>query len=276
MALRPLTGAFVALCCAAPAVRAADTPSLSEQAVAKAAHGTLDVPLPAELGGDGRRTVSRFVSNFGRNVKGVFSSQNLAPLAVGTVITGAALTLDNGARNVLRNRAEDLGQFGQSAGALRTVAPLTVGLFAAGRASRDSRFRAASYDIAQAALVTGLYTEVLKRGLGRGRPDGSDQRSFPSGHTSNAFAWATVASHHYGARVGIPAYALAGFIGASRIERNKHHLSDVAAGATLGLIIGRSVAREGNQPLRGDRRFAVVPMTDARGGGAGAGISIAF
>jgi hypothetical protein len=275
MLCRPLAG-VLALCCAAPAVRAAEAPSLSEQAAARVEAAPFDAPVPAELGGDGRRTVSRFVSNFGRNVRGVLSTQSLTPLVVGGVITGAALTLDNGARNVLRNRAQDLGQLGQSAGAMRTVVPLTLGLFVAGRSTTDSRFRAASYDIAQATLVTGLYTEVLKRGVGRGRPDGSDQRSFPSGHSSNAFAWATVANHHYGAKAGIPAYALAGFIGASRIERNKHHLSDVAAGAALGLIVGRTVAREDGQALRRERRFSVVPMTDASGGGAGAGISIQF
>jgi membrane-associated phospholipid phosphatase len=276
MLRRPLA-AVVALCCAVPAARAAETPNLSEQAAARVeAAAPFDAPVPAELGGDGRRTVSRFVTNFGRNVKGVFSGQSLGPLAVGGALTGAAFALDTGARHVLRNRAEDLGQLGQSAGALRTVAPLTIGLFVAGRSTNDARFRVASYDIAQATLVTGLYTELLKRGVARVRPDGSDRRSFPSGHTSNAFAWATVANRHYGAKLGVPAYALAGFIGVSRVERNKHHLSDVAAGAALGLIVGRTVVREDGQPLRRDRRFSVVPMTDASGGGAGAGISIQF
>ncbi len=277
MCLRPVTAVAVVLCCAAPVVRASDAPSLSEQAQARvSAAEPGESTLDPELGGDGRRTTGRFVKNFGRNVVGVFSRDSLLPLLAGSALTAAATTFDGGTQRLLQSKAEELGEFGQSAGTFRTVAPLTLGLFAAGRASTDSRFRAATYDIAQATLVTGLYTGILKTAAGRTRPDGSDTNSFPSGHTSNAFAWATVASHHYGPRVGIPAYALASFIGASRIERNKHHLSDVVAGATLGLIVGRTVAREDGEPARRQKRFSIVPMTDAQGGGVGAGVSYQF
>jgi hypothetical protein len=71
-------------------------------------------------------------------------------------------------------------------------------------------------------------------------------------------------------------YALAGFIGASRIERHKHHLSDVVAGATIGFIVGRTVTREDGEPVRREKRFSVVPMSDAQGGGVGAGVSFQF
>ena len=47
------------------------------------------------------------------------------------------------------------------------MAPLALGLFAAGRATADTRFRGVTYDLAQATLVSGLYTEVLKRAVGR-------------------------------------------------------------------------------------------------------------
>jgi hypothetical protein len=85
-----------------------------------------------------------------------------------------------------------------------------------------------------------------------------------------------VAQHHYGAKVGVPAYATAALVGFSRIERDKHHLSDVVAGATLGLIVGRTVAREDGEPVRREKRVALVPMTDAQGGGLGAGVHIEF
>ena len=41
--------------------------------------------------------------------------------------------------------------------------------------------------------------------------------------------------------------------GVSRLQRNKHYLSDVLAGATLGYIVGRTVARVNGRPIDGPR-----------------------
>lgn len=246
-------------------------PTVEETAVpgsdASSVQGDLD---------DSRRSLGRFVPNLGRNIVGVFSRDNLKPLFAGALLTASATRFDTDAQSLLRSRAQGFGEAGQRAGTLSTVAPLALGLFAAGRATADTRFRALTYDMAQSAMVTGLYTEVLKRSVGRNRPDGSDPRSFPSGHTSNAFAWATVARHHYGAKVGVPAYAAAALVGMSRIERDKHHLSDVVAGATLGLIVGRTVVREDGEPVRREKRVAIVPMADPNGAGVGAGVHVEF
>jgi membrane-associated phospholipid phosphatase len=154
------------------------------------------------------------------------------------------------------------------------VAPLAVGVFATGRLVGDSGFRAASYDIAEALILSEAYTEALKRSVLRTRPDGSDRFSFPSGHTSAAFAWATVADEHFGAKVGIPSYLLASAIGASRVVKDKHYLSDVLAGATLGYIVGRTVVRENGEPVRRRTRFSLTPATDREGRGLGVGLSV--
>jgi membrane-associated phospholipid phosphatase len=100
-----------------------------------------------------------------------------------------------------------------------------------------------------AAIVNFAYTEAIKLAVGRERPNGEDSQSFPSGHTSNAFALAAVVEGHYGWKLGVPAYLLAGFVGASRLEQDKHYLSDVVAGATLGYIVGRTVVRANSRPL---------------------------
>ncbi|MEN0057208.1 MAG: phosphatase PAP2 family protein, partial [Bdellovibrio sp.] len=76
----------------------------------------------------------------------------------------------------------------------------------------------------------------------RERPSGRDHLSFPSGHGSSAFATATSLAYSYGYKVGIPAYALAGFVAASRVNENIHWLSDVVAGAALGIFWGRASA----------------------------------
>jgi PAP2 superfamily protein len=236
-------------------------------------------PLPSlELEGDGRRTMGRFLPNLGRNLVGVWSPQNLKPFALGVAATGLGTLADDPAKNYFgaRSRAQDFGKMGQSFGGGRVMGSLAVGLFVAGRASNDTRFRAATYDLTQAMLVTGAYTSALKLAVHRGRPDGSNKLSFPSGHTSNAFAFATVADHYYGRRVGIAAYALAGAIGISRMEQNKHHASDVAAGAALGWIVGRTVVRKDGEPLAKKRELSLVPMTAPSGTGVGMGLSVTF
>ena len=96
-------------------------------------------------------------------------------------------------------------------------------------------------DLVRAQLVTQGVTQLLKYSVGRMRPDGSSQRSFPSGHASGVFASATVLHRHYGWKVGLPAFGVASYVAASRLSENKHYLSDVVFGAAIGLTAGRTV-----------------------------------
>ena len=93
------------------------------------------------------------------------------------------------------------------------------------------------------AMVTnGILTEAMKLGFGRRRPNGNCCKSFPSGHTSNSFTIATIVNELYGKQMGIAAYCLAVLVAASRINDNKHYLSDVLFGAGLGTAVGRGFA----------------------------------
>ena len=67
--------------------------------------------------------------------------------------------------------------------------------------------------------------------------------SFPSGHTTVAFAAATVFAMEYKGSAWIPifSYSVATLIGLSRITNNKHWVTDVLAGAALGYFTGRQV-----------------------------------
>ena len=131
-----------------------------------------------------------------------------------------------------------------------------TGMFTAGRFAHGARFRAMTYDMLDAAVVNAAYTGALKWAVGRERPDGTNDKSFPSGHTSKAFALATVTQRHYGWKVGAPAYAVAALVGASRLYQDKHYLSDVVARATLGYIVGRTVVRINGRPLGRVRQAA--------------------
>lgn len=82
---------------------------------------------------------------------------------------------------------------------------------------------------------------------------------------------ATIVSRHYGWKKAIPAYAAASYVGASRMRSQKHHLTDVLAGATIGFIVGRTVTRRTAEdgPPRFNLGVAVPP-----GGGAALNVGI--
>lgn len=83
-------------------------------------------------------------------------------------------------------------------------------------------------------LTTGI-TYGLKLSVNKQRPDMSNDNAFPSGHTSTVFHSAGYVHSRYGFKYSIPAYALAGFTAASRIDSKKHDMLDVIAGAAIGL-----------------------------------------
>ena len=117
-------------------------------------------------------------------------------------------------------------------------------------------------DLVRAQILGQAITQTLKLSVGRTRPDGSNNQSFPSGHASGAFASATVLARHYGWKVGIPAYGFAGYVAASRLNENAHFLSDVVFGAALGILAGRTVTVG-----RRRARFRLEPMLAARAAG---------
>lgn len=79
---------------------------------------------------------------------------------------------------------------------------------------------------------------ILKKSIKQTRPDGTSL-SFPSGHTANAFAGATMLSIEYGERykwVPYASYGIATGVGVMRMVNNKHFISDVLFGAGLGIL----------------------------------------
>jgi len=91
-------------------------------------------------------------------------------------------------------------------------------------------------------LILNLSVQTLKRVTDLPRPDGSS-RSFPSGHTAEAFASAEFLSLEYG-QIS-PLYPIFGYVGAVatgylRMYNNKHWFSDVVTGAGIGFVSTRA------------------------------------
>jgi hypothetical protein len=150
---------------------------------------------------------------------------------------------------------------GQTVGAATTQLAGAFATYSIGRMTGNPKVAVIGADLVRAQFVSQAVTQAIKFSVGRTRPDGTSL-SFPSGHTSSAFATAAVLSRHLGWKAAVPAYGLATYVAASRIQMKRHYLSDVAFGAAIGIMAGRTVTIG-----RGDARFAVAPA--AAPGGAG-------
>jgi len=97
--------------------------------------------------------------------------------------------------------------------------------------------------IALTATAYGALTAVaggLKLTVHERRPDGSDNRSFPSGHAARAFAGAELVRSEYGWGWGAAAYAVATGVGVLRVTGDHHYTHDVVAGAAIGVLSARA------------------------------------
>lgn len=86
------------------------------------------------------------------------------------------------------------------------------------------------------AGTTFVAVHGLKQLGGKERPDGTDDLSFPSGHTAASVMGAAYVWRRYGARWGAPASVLATYTGISRVQGQKHYTDDVISGAAIGLL----------------------------------------
>lgn len=91
---------------------------------------------------------------------------------------------------------------------------------------------------ADALATSMLLAQGLKSTIHETRPDGSSDDSFPSGHTTAAFAVATAASHFHPRQAPFW-YGGAVLIAASRVQLDRHYTQDVLAGAAIGYLTTR-------------------------------------
>src|SRR5690606_9939990 len=123
---------------------------------------------------------------------------------------------------------------------LQYLPAVTVfGLNAAGVHGRHTVKRAfVSY--AFSALIMGALVNSIKYTAKVERPDGSSNNSFPSGHTANSFMNASFLHKEYG-QYRSPLYSIAGYTASTataigRQMNNRHWISDVLAGAGIGIL----------------------------------------
>ena len=110
-------------------------------------------------------------------------------------------------------------------------------------------------------LVGGGGAYGLKQIISERRPDGRGNDSFPSAHSAVSFASAATLERRYGWQTGLPAFALATFVGVARVEAKRHFWYDVVAGAAIGTASGFLLTGPKDGSVR------LVPWGGADGGG---------
>jgi hypothetical protein len=113
-----------------------------------------------------------------------------------------------------------------------------------------------------ALSVNSMTTFGLKAIRQNDTPNGQNW-SWPSAHTSSSFTAASVLHEFYGPKVGIPAYIMASLVAYRMMETGDHWASDIVFGATLGWVVGHSIASK-YQSLE-VAGFKITPFTPTFG-----------
>lgn len=158
---------------------------------------------------------------------------------------------------------------------------LLLGMLLYGAVAKDERAKEIAFDgIAASIIASKMITPAIKVMVGRERPNATaevyefdDGSSFPSNHATQAFTLAAVIASHSESRwVDGTAYGLAALVGFSRMYHDAHYLSDVVAGAAIGVAVGKMVVRENREQRES---WTITPIASSRGA-PGVGISIRF
>jgi hypothetical protein len=147
-------------------------------------------------------------------------------------------------------------------GSIYGITAVAGAFYLVGRSRNDARARETGLLSAEAMIDSIIVEGALKGITQRARPvDGIERSeffdggsSFPSGHSTQAWAVAAVIANEYKHRpaVQIAAYAIASAVSVARFTGHKHYLSDVVAGSALGFGIGKFVYHAHHSELLDD------------------------
>jgi membrane-associated phospholipid phosphatase len=165
-------------------------------------------------------------------------------------IVALASLLDDPLEDGLQARrsagVDDVAALFRQVGEPEVYGTIGLGTIAAGLISGNHRITRAGGRITGSLLVAGTTVTLLKQATGRARPIAdepyrfrplSGRDSWPSGHATMAFALAaSVSDEIRSTPVTIALYSSATLTAWSRMNDNRHWLSDVLAGAGVGIL----------------------------------------
>ncbi len=209
----------------------------------------------------------------GRDAKQIATVRNAALL--GVALGGSLVSreeLDEDVRKGTSQHSQHSQRWGDASeflgylGNAEAQVPILLAIHASSLVNDDEGLHGVSKTILSAYSINGLSTIVIKGIANTDRPSGTwnnGDYGFPSFHVSSTTTIAAVLDEYYGLSMSLPAYALAGLIGWSRIDQRDHDFSDVIFGAAMGYVIGKSVARH---HLEDGSQIRILPSVDPSSG----------
>ncbi len=191
---------------------------------------------------------------------------------------GWLMTYDKEAYDFIRDKRGNFTQnvsryFLEPLGSGLITLPVLLCMFGYNQWQGQSYHSEAASQAVKAFIISATFGEGAKLLLHRWRPSETDdpyrfdgpglsfeRDAMPSGHTSTAFAVATVFAEYYQDNWLIPivSYSMASLVGLSRIHDGKHWPSDVFAGALLGHVVGKTISKHGN--LAKKKKISMYPL----------------
>jgi membrane-associated phospholipid phosphatase len=188
--------------------------------------------------------------------------------------------VDVWAQNHRSSSSDNVARVFRHGGQPEIVFAVPAGMFVAGAIGHHARLERSAGRVLLSVVAAGVATTALKELAGRVRPsDATNQYlfrpfthhdSFPSGHTTVAFAFAaSLGEEIHRPWASALLYAGAAGTGWSRLNDHRHWLSDVLAGAAVGITAAQVIERRWRLFGLGPPRFLVTAGGGGGGGGAG-------
>lgn len=187
-------------------------------------------------------------------------------------VVGTAVVVDRPLRDEMRRHAPNNNKFMTQVerfGAQYAVGVVGAFYVAGKLGDNDNAVQVAEDALSASLIASGIISPAIKLAAGRSRPRANAgtynfkpftnaNASFPSGHTTEAFALASVIANHYeDTWVTCASYSVAGLVGVARTYHDAHFASDVVAGAMIGTLVGKSVVSYNRQLRAG--KVALLP-----------------
>ncbi|HEV2606557.1 MAG TPA: phosphatase PAP2 family protein [Xanthomonadaceae bacterium] len=203
--------------------------------------------------------------------------RNFGLISGGLIVTMAVL--DKPVRDAAqRNRSTSSDRFFRNIekfGTKQYGLPLLAGFYGYGALADDYEAKTVALDGFSASILSSLVTSTIKGVVGRKRPNTGlgphyfvpfqGDYSFPSGHATRAFAFASVIATHYDSPwVDATVYGVAGLVGLARIQLDAHWASDVVGGALIGGLIGHHLVNFNREWRAQHSAFVPTLSTDGQ------------
>ncbi|MBO6522580.1 MAG: phosphatase PAP2 family protein [Balneolaceae bacterium] len=191
------------------------------------------------------------------SVSNNFDNEFISQFTFVTLAVAGISIIDEHSSSYFREEYNDSRflSFTDNFGAVKYMAPVSAAIFGTSLLTRNTKFQDAAFTSFQSVLNTAITTNISKFIFARSRPYENDgaydfdffhpgETSFPSGHSSTAFALFTPWVVYYPGLITYSLMAIPTGTLLARIAKGKHWASDVTAGALIGAYWGYYLSKK--------------------------------